>query len=132
MSMSYVNPEIKTPITEKEMLIYTREYRPYYFVRHIFDYLFVHKELLENPEYKRLYDETLDFQVMHYCEWRCPDEKEYIDTAKTIEFLTGVEFGHKREGYEMFDGQTVAAFLGYRKRVWTEKHRFYTQNQANF
>ncbi len=37
----------------------------HYHIRHIFNALREHKDLLEHPDYKRLYDEAQDFLFRH-------------------------------------------------------------------
>lgn len=91
-----------------------------YFVRHIFAFLREHPELLSNPEYRRLYDETLDFQVectMRHSEWE-PDEWERC--RRTTEFVVDLA-NHSQGNFEKFSKDLVDHFLARRREDWSRE-----------
>ena len=88
----------------------------YYHIRHIFNALRDHKELLEQPDYKRLYDEAQDFLFRHaveFCGWN-KDRREW--GYDWIEFLADLNNSH--DNNEKYSIEAVDAFLAQRKKIW--------------
>lgn len=88
-----------------------------YFVRHIFAFLREHPELLSDPEYRRLYEETLDFQVEHsmqFNEW-APEEREHC--RRTTELIVDLANRLNPE-FEKSSKEQVDRFLARRREDW--------------
>ncbi|MBE6549847.1 MAG: hypothetical protein E7670_05410 [Ruminococcaceae bacterium] len=87
-----------------------------YYIRHIFNALREHKELLESPDYKRLYDEAIDFLFRENTEhnvWK-KDRREW--GYGWIEFLADLQ--NSDDTCEKFSMETVNAFLAERQKIW--------------
>ena len=88
-----------------------------YFVRHIFAFLREHQELLSDPDYRRLYDETLNFQVENSLSYEGWDHSEWESCSKTIAFL--VDLANSSPGpFEKFSKDRVDRFLARRREDW--------------
>jgi hypothetical protein len=89
----------------------------YYYIRHIFNALREHNELLEHPDYQRLYDEAQDYLFRHaveYCGWN-KDRREW--GYGWIEFLA--DFNNSgNNNIEKYSIETVDSFLAERRKVW--------------
>ena len=89
----------------------------HYHIRHIFNALREHKELLEQPDYKRLYDEAQDFLFRHAAEitgWK-EDKREWA--YDWIEFLADLNNSHE-DNNEKYSIETVDSFLEERRKIW--------------
>ncbi len=90
----------------------------FYYVRHIFNFLREHKALLENPDYKRLYDEAIDYLFRHgvkFCDW---EESEREWGYSMLEFLA--DLSNSKGDTEKYSIETVDFFLGERRKIWNE------------
>ena len=89
----------------------------FYYIRHIFNALYEHKELLEDEEYLRLYHEARDYLYRRNVKegyWQdLPVEEGY----EWIEFLAQLS-NSKPEFIEKFSLETVEAFLEERRKMW--------------
>lgn len=89
----------------------------YYYIRHIFSVLRENKELLENPDYQRLYDEAKDFLFRHAVE-SCGWNKDKRDWGyEWIEFLADLSNSHE-DNTEKYSIETVDSFLAERRKIW--------------
>ena len=89
----------------------------FYHIRHIFNALREHKELLEQPDYKRLYDEALDFLFRHaveFCGWK-KDKRER--GYGWIELLADLNNSHD-DNSKKYSIETVDSFLAERRKIW--------------
>ena len=89
----------------------------FYYIRHIFNALREHKELLEQPDYKRLYDESEDYLFRHavaYSGWN-KNKREWA--YGWIEFIADLDnsHGYKEEKYPI---DTVNSILSERRKIW--------------
>lgn len=94
----------------------------YYYIRHIFNALREHKELLEQADYKRLYNEAKDFLFRHAvrsCGWE-KDKREW--GYNWIEFLA--DLNNSRDGNtEKYSIKTVDSFLSERRKIWNSYNK---------
>ena len=93
----------------------------YYYIRHIFNALREHKELLEQPDYKRLYNEAQDFLFRHAvrsCGWE-KDKREWA--YSWIEFLA--DLNNSRDNTEKYSVETVDSFLAERRKIWNSYNK---------
>lgn len=89
-----------------------------YYIRHIFNALREHKELLDSPDYKRLYDEALDFLFRHTIELgACSDTSEREEAYGWLEFLADLNNTHD-DSRDKFSIETVDFFLAQRRKIW--------------
>ena len=89
----------------------------YYYIRHIFNALREHKELLEIPDYKRLYDEAEDYLFRRDPESRDCSEEYREQQYKLIEFLADLTNKHSQTD-EKYSIEAVDRFLEERRKVW--------------
>lgn len=88
----------------------------YYYIRHIFNALREHKDLLEQLDYKRLYDEAQDFLFRHAvesCGWN-KDRRQW--GYEWLEFLA--DLNNSRDDIEKYSIETVDSFLAERRKIW--------------
>ena len=88
-----------------------------YHIRHIFNALREHKELLDQPDYKRLYDEALDFLFRHAvecCGWS-KDRREW--GYGWLEFLADLNNSHD-DNTKKYSKEAVDSFLAERRKNW--------------
>ena len=89
----------------------------FYYIRHVFNALRERKELLEHPDYKRLYDEAQDFLFRHaveFSDWK----KEKRDWGYDfIEFLADLNNSYD-DNSEKYSIETVDFFLAERRKIW--------------
>ena len=87
------------------------------YIRHIFNALRDHRELLEQPDYKRLHDEAEDFlfryDVLHHGCDKNDRERKY----SIYEFIANLENNHSHYE-EKYSIDTVDLFLAERRKVW--------------
>ena len=89
----------------------------YYYIRHIFNALREHKEILQNSDYKRLYDEAIDYLFRHaveHCGW---SKSERNRAYEYIELLSDLSNSHNDT--EKYSIENVDAFLTERRTVWS-------------
>ena len=89
----------------------------YYYIRHIFNALREHRELLENHDYKRLYDEVEDYlfqRAVFSCGW---DQNNREWGYSVLELLADLS-NSNRENSEHYSMETVDSFLAERKKIW--------------
>ncbi|MBQ7355094.1 MAG: hypothetical protein IJW62_06220 [Clostridia bacterium] len=92
-----------------------------YFVRHVFVYLRAHPELWEIADYRRLYDETLEYWANDY------DGTEGVrhdpGRLSDFEFLADLFIKYPFEKTEMYTQEQVDQYLNHRRAVWREHSR---------
>ena len=90
----------------------------FYYIRHIFNALYEHKELLEDEEYLRLYHEARDYLYRRNVKegyWQdLPVEEGY----RYIEFLAQLSNSRPEFFIEKFSIETVDSFLEERRKAW--------------
>ncbi len=88
----------------------------YYYIRHIFYALREHAELLEDSDYKRLYDEAQDF-LFRYAVKSCglsKDEREW--GYDCIELLA--DLLNAQKSTEKYSLETVDSLIAERRKIW--------------
>lgn len=88
----------------------------YYYIRHIFNALRENKDLLEIPDYKRLYDEAHDFlfrYIVKECGW---DENKREAGYFYLEFLA--DLNNSDDDEEKYSMETVNYLLEKRRKIW--------------
>lgn len=89
----------------------------FYYIRHIFNALYEHKELLEDEEYLRLYHEGRDYLYRRNLKegyWQNVSPEEAYEW---IEFLARLS-NENPETIEKFSLETVDSFLEERRKAW--------------
>ena len=89
----------------------------FYYIRHIYNAFCEHKELLEDEEYLRLYNEARDYLYRRNVKegyWQNVSPEEAYEW---IEFLAQLS-NSKPEFTEKFSLQTVDSFLEERRKAW--------------
>lgn len=89
----------------------------YYHIRHIFNALREHKELLEYPDYKRLYDEAEDY-LFRRAVARGGWSKEHREWGyEQLEFLADLNNSHDDDS-KKYSMEAVDSFLEERRKIW--------------
>ena len=110
-----------TPITRVSIAKFAgRECDPADFTRGLLRYLRAHKELLEEPEHARLYEEALDFQLRFLAENYEWDAADAEGNRKLLEFIVDVQNDQGDERPPIPTDETVAAYLEHRRKIWGE------------
>ncbi len=91
----------------------------YYYIRHIFNALREHKELLASADYKRLYDEAIDYLFRHAVECCGWNKDEATQGYDAIEFLADLDNSHANKYTEKYSVATVDSFLAQRRKIWS-------------
>ena len=89
----------------------------FYYIKHVFNALREHKELLEQPDYKRLYDESLDFLFRHavvFSGWK-KEKREW--GFHCLECLADIHNKYDDDS-EKYSVETVDFFLAQRRKIW--------------
>lgn len=107
------------PPIEYSALLLRQSTNEFYYIRHIFNALRDHREYLALPDYKRLYEEALDYLFRHavkYCGW---SEDKWEWGCDWIEFYADLDNRYaENEHIEKYSIQTVDALLESRKKLW--------------
>lgn len=91
---------------------------PAYFVRHIFSYLREHMELIEKPDYKHLYNETLEFQIrMRFKDYDW-NESKAEKSRQAVEHLADLYNGIPSNSDSKYTKAQVDDYLEYRRAIW--------------
>ena len=85
------------------------------FVRRVFNALREHKELLNSPDYKRLYDEAIDY--LYRCVSYLPSWKAYGPERgyEWLEFISDIANPNIENKLSI---NTVNSFLDERRKIW--------------
>ncbi len=89
----------------------------FYHIRCIFNVLREHQELLEQPDYKRLYNEAIDFLFRHAvksCGW---DKNKREWGYHWLELLADLNNSHY-DNTKKYTIETVDSFLAERRKIW--------------
>ena len=90
----------------------------YYCVRHIFNFLREHRELLKNADYKRLYDEAIDYLFRRAVEFSDWEEEKREWGYNMLELLA--DLSNSKGDTEKYSKETVDSFLAERRKIWNE------------
>ena len=90
----------------------------YYYIRHIFNALREHNELLEAPDYKRLYDEAIDYLFRHAVEHSGWSEGKREWGYGWLEFFSDLENSHAESDEYKYSVETVNCLLEERRKIW--------------
>ena len=114
---------LETYITRKSVEEYIADETrsPCYFIRHIFIYLRAHPELLKIADYRRLYDETLEFWINDLD--GTEGIKHDFDELGDLEFLADLFIKYPRSLNEMYTQEIVDQYLDHRRAVWSNYSR---------
>ncbi len=115
--------KLEVYITEESVVEYIGDatYSPIYFIRHIFRYLRAHPELCEIADYRRLYDETLEYWANN--SEKTAGLKHDFRRLGDFEFLADLFNKHPLPSDEMYTRETVDQYLDHRRAVWREHSR---------
>ena len=91
----------------------------FYYIRHVFNALCEHKELLEDEEYLRLYYEARDYLYRRDLKNGHWQNKSAEEAYKCIEFLAYLSNKHP-EFVEKISLENVNFLLEKRRKVWYE------------
>ncbi len=91
---------------------------PSYFVRHIFSYLRERIELTQDPDYKRLYDETLEFQIRMVVKDREWNENILDKNREMIEHLADLYNSLPSNESNKYTKKQVDDYLEFRRSIW--------------
>ena len=88
----------------------------HFHIRHIFEALREHQDLLEDPDYKRLYDEAQDYLFRLMVKSSGWSKKRRDSAYSFLELLSDLNnaSGH----YTKYSIETVDSFLAERKKIW--------------
>ena len=108
---------VQTPIDKREVKDFFKKIKHYKFIRKIFFTLYANQELLENPNYRRLYNETLDYLYRYRKNQKKDDitEEKFILRMEIAADLNNSISPERRERCSM---ETVNDFLKYRMKMW--------------
>lgn len=88
-----------------------------YYIRHIFKALREHRELLEQPDYRRLYHEAQDY-LFRVFPWNKDFSKENREkTYRALEIAADIENKHSTRDIK-FSIEEVGLFLAERRKIW--------------
>ncbi len=94
------------------------------YIRHIFFALMEHKELLGNPDYKRLYDEALDylFRYSVVCgDLNINDRENGYEVIQLLACFYNTEYENNDLKFSI---DTVNSFLEKRRKIWNMKEPY--------
>ena len=92
-----------------------------HYIRQIFLTLRDNLELLEDPDYKRLYDEALDYWVRDMVNKGILRKNNRQENFETIEFTADIFIdAAKRKNEKLFPIEEVNAFLDARRQMWNK------------
>ncbi|MBQ8357475.1 MAG: hypothetical protein IJX39_06665 [Clostridia bacterium] len=110
-------------ITEESLREFTGAWcRPTYFIRRVLWFFRGHLELLENPDYKRLYDEALDFQFRHAVKSGVLKKKDR-HLMPYLELLADMQSKTDRASDDQFSKELIDLYLNHRKAIWSRENR---------
>ncbi len=93
-------------------------YPTVYFIRHVFYYLRENRQLCENTEYLRLYEEMLEYQIRRAVVQGSWDPYKEEKNREGIEFLADLIIKHSMTNFESFPKETVDEYLKHRSKAW--------------
>ena len=107
-------------ITEEEMWAYDRYISNCkWYIRHIVIFLQSSKELLEDPDYNRLYEECIVYLNKYHNRFFNAPNHEYSESREAIELLAELYAKHPEDpGCVMLEKEEVDHFLAFRKQAW--------------
>ncbi len=85
--------------------------------RRVFYFLREHPELLEQADYKRVYDEMLEV-VFFLSQGHLRREQKDLELRELLEFLADLFNRENREGVVKFKKEDVDEYLRYRRVAW--------------
>ena len=109
----------KTPLDAESLRAFGD---PADFTRGLMRYLRARKELLDAPDYARLYEETLDFQLRFLAENYEWDISDAAGSRKLLEFIVDVQNEQGDERPPIPSDGTVEAYLERRRKVWENQN----------
>ena len=75
---------------------------------------------MEQPDYKRLYEEALDYQVRYAIAHGIWKEENAEENRGWIEFIADMVIKNKDERDESFSSEFVEEYLNHRRKIWNE------------
>ena len=104
---------------DKEFLKFSKLYNADTFIFQVFSYLRLHRELWEDKEYSRLYEECLDYLKIDLLEKFRKDGTEIKkDKREFVMLLADIAVKCREDEFAMTE-DLVSAYLEFRKGVWT-------------
>lgn len=108
-------------ITPKEIDDFTGgKWSPDFFNRHVCCFLRAHPQLLENADYQKLYQETLEYQFDRATQTHGWTEKNRAD-IRFFEILA--DLINEDERATKFTAAQVNAFLAHRRSIWNNEKK---------
>lgn len=109
----------KSCVTEQAILAFEPTiHSTMYFARHVLGYLREHNELTTQPDYRRLYDEILNYLAGcvtdHIDQVTCDFQKE----REWTEFYIDLENKYADETFERFPQELIERYLDHRRASW--------------
>lgn len=104
------------PITEESLFEYDSKMKYSHdgFIRRIFRYLRGNPSLTEEPDYRRLYEETLEYQIRNFM---C--DKSYEERRSWLEFLADIENKDEMMATK-FSREQIDRYLEHRRTIWNK------------
>ena len=90
----------------------------YYFIRHIFYYLRTHPELLEETDYKRLYEEVLEFLIWRSDKNFDASAEMYEDRRNNVIIILDLNIKYDWDHAKNSSRQDVDWYLGLYRCIW--------------
>ena len=116
---------VPTPITVESLYCFDEIMSsPQNFTHHILCFLRENKELLEQPDYRRLYDEVVDFQERLFVDRGIFKKENTESNRRTIDFVADL-FNRPEGSFERFSKQQVDDYLDHRRAIWRENEEYW-------
>ena len=90
----------------------------YYYISHVFNALREHPDLMEQPDYKRLYGEAIDYifrSAVERGDWEANERESFY---AFIELLSDITNSKPSIHIKKYSIETVNLFLEKRKQIW--------------
>lgn len=107
------------------------KYSSAYMARHVLFFLRSNMELLDDPDYDRLYKEMMDIYIWRNifdCGWK-PQNKE--KNRKKAEFFLNLNKNLSKEDFECFSKEEVDRYLAHRRASWATEDQELIEVEKN-
>ena len=107
------------------------KYSAFYFLNHIFIFLRENNELLQQDDYKELYEETVVLLILYSQARLNWTKKSPTGQQAWLEYIADLNIKNPLEHFEPFTLETVNKYLNFRKDLW-EIGEKYTKKKLGF
>ncbi len=108
-----------SPITRSMLLSFDPDISsPMYFTRHVLCYLRENQELLQRSDYRRLYDETLDYLAEYVAIRNKRGSFDMAEERNFTEFYIDLVNKYADESFEKFSQELIEKYIAYRRKLW--------------